>query len=128
MGKKATKPISENDGAQLVSSGENVSNSKSKRMERNGAFREQVSKTPIGEGVSGRNSSGNRTKDRTTESRMGGNAHGFSTEMDADRLNTPRMLEGVKNRAKRVKALGNAVVPQIPAQIGRIIMEIENGG
>ena len=37
-----------------------------------------------------------------------------------------RMDDGVSNRLDRAKALGNAVVPQIPEIIGRAIMEIEN--
>lgn len=44
-----------------------------------------------------------------------------------------RMDDGLPKRvdrhwAKRVHALGNAVVPQIPEIIGRAIMEAENGG
>jgi len=35
--------------------------------------------------------------------------------------------DGISNRLARLKALGNAVVPQIPEIIGRYIMEIENG-
>jgi len=34
---------------------------------------------------------------------------------------------GIPDRVDRVKALGNAVVPQIPELIGRAIMEAENG-
>ena len=36
------------------------------------------------------------------------------------------MTTGVKDRAKRLKTLGNAVVPQIPELIGRAILEAEN--
>lgn len=36
-----------------------------------------------------------------------------------------RMVDGVPNRAHRIKALGNAVVPQIPEMIGRAILEVE---
>ena len=39
--------------------------------------------------------------------------------------NVGRVVNGVPNRSHRVKALGNAVVPQIPEVIGRIIMEVE---
>jgi DNA (cytosine-5)-methyltransferase 1 len=38
-----------------------------------------------------------------------------------------RVTTGVKDRAKRLKALGNSVVPQIPELIGRAILEAENG-
>ena len=37
-----------------------------------------------------------------------------------------RVVDGVPNRAHRIKALGNAVVPQIPELIGRAIMESHN--
>lgn len=36
-----------------------------------------------------------------------------------------RVANGVSNRTHRIKALGNAVVPQIPEVIGNIIMQIE---
>ena len=39
--------------------------------------------------------------------------------------NVGRVANGVYNRSHRIKALGNAVVPQIPEQIGRIILEVE---
>jgi len=38
-----------------------------------------------------------------------------------------RVAYGVPNRAHRLRALGNAVVPQIPEMIGRAIMEIQKG-
>jgi hypothetical protein len=37
----------------------------------------------------------------------------------------PRGAVGVKNRVDRLRALGNAVVPQIPEIIGRAIMQME---
>lgn len=37
--------------------------------------------------------------------------------------NIPRMADGPSDRAHRLKALGNAVVPQIPEIIGRAIMK-----
>jgi len=36
-----------------------------------------------------------------------------------------RVADGVPNRTHRLRALGNAVVPQIPELIGRAIMEVE---
>jgi len=36
-----------------------------------------------------------------------------------------RVANGIPNRSHRLKALGNAVVPQIPELIGRAIMEIQ---
>lgn len=42
-----------------------------------------------------------------------------------DRGDTPRVTEEGTNRAARIKALGNAVVPQIPQVLGRAILEVE---
>jgi DNA (cytosine-5)-methyltransferase 1 len=39
----------------------------------------------------------------------------------------PRVAMGVPNRVDRLRALGNAVVPQIPELFGRAIREIEEG-
>ena len=40
---------------------------------------------------------------------------------------TPRVAEGQKNRTQRLKALGNSVIPQIPAVLGRAILEVHWG-
>lgn len=40
--------------------------------------------------------------------------------------NVGRVANGVPNRVDRLKALGNAVVPQIPEMIGRAILEAEH--
>jgi len=39
---------------------------------------------------------------------------------------TPRVAVGQKDRMKRLKGLGNAIVPQIAEMIGKAIMEAEN--
>jgi len=63
---------------------------------------------------------GVRDSDRITEPRMGGMADGVSPWLDEPDIG--RVATGVKNRAGRLKALGNAVVPQVVEQIGRAIM------
>lgn len=40
--------------------------------------------------------------------------------------NVGRVADGVPNRTHRLKALGNAVVPPLVAEIGRIVMEFDN--
>lgn len=54
---------------------------------------------------------------------MGGMAHGLSRWLDEP--DCGRVADGIKNRVPRLKALGNAVVPQVVAQIGRAILEAE---
>jgi site-specific DNA-cytosine methylase len=36
-----------------------------------------------------------------------------------------RVANGIPNRSHRLKALGNAVVPPLVAEIGRIVMEFD---
>ena len=54
--------------------------------------------------------------------RLGGSSHGVSDWMDVHRI--PPLAVGQKHRNKRLKALGNAVVPQIPEAIGRAILAV----
>lgn len=57
-----------------------------------------------------------------SEPRLGGMADGFSCWLDEPR---ERVKVGVKDRAPRLKALGNAVHPDIPMMLGRAIMQAE---
>jgi len=41
--------------------------------------------------------------------------------------NVGRVANGVPNRSHRLKALGNAVVPPLVAEIGRIVMNFDKG-
>ena len=71
-------------------------------------------------------------RQESTGSRMGGTIDGLSKGLDRHwgdgwEEGTPRVAEGQKNRANRLKGLGNAVVPQIPAVLGRAILEVHNG-
>jgi len=69
---------------------------------------------------------GNGPGCRGIESRLGGIADGLPFEMDPDRYGTPRTATRIKDRAKRIKSLGNAVVPQIPEMIGHAILRTEH--
>lgn len=73
---------------------------------------------------------------RPTESRLGRVLDGLSSGLDAIGYSwptgpgqkqhdwePPRVIPNSPNRAKRLKALGNAVVPQVAELIGRAIME-----
>ena len=86
-----------------------------------------------------------------TEPDVGGKINGLSSGVDEDRAlvnethviltnattisdvwgpgweeNIPRVVNGVPARAHRIRALGNAVVPQIPEMIGRAVIKAEN--
>ena len=65
---------------------------------------------------------GGQRTERSLEPGMGGVADGFSCWLDEPR---ERVKAGVKDRAPRLKALGNAVHPDIPMMIGRAILEAE---
>ena len=64
---------------------------------------------------------------------MGGTIDGLSKGLDRHwgdgwEEGTPRVIQDQqKNRKKRLKALGNSVIPQIPALLGRAILEVHNG-
>ena len=60
------------------------------------------------------------------KSGMGRMADGLSTWLDEPR-DIPRVATGVKQRAARLKGLGNAIVPQIAMQIGLTIKAVEHG-
>ena len=63
---------------------------------------------------------GGQRQERCVKPGLGGVFDGLSYWLDEPR---ERVKAGVPNRAPRLKALGNAVVPQIPEMIGRAILE-----
>lgn len=69
-----------------------------------------------------------------TQSRLGGTADGLSAWLDGHRwpaglghdqhdYEPPRVVTGAKNRTPRIKALGNAVVPQVVLPIAQAVRE-----
>ena len=63
------------------------------------------------------------------ESRLGGVVDGLSRRMDGYywgvEPDIPRLTKNKKNRASRLKCLGNAIVPPIATLIGYAILEME---
>ena len=59
---------------------------------------------------------------RNTKRRLGGMVDGLSPWLD-EPLDIPRVATGQKNRTHRLKALGNAIIPQIAQRIGIAIKE-----
>ena len=67
-----------------------------------------------------------REQRRAFEPGMGGMVDGVPRWLDEP--DCGRVASGVKNRARRLKSLGNAVVPQVVAQIGKAILAAEDAG
>lgn len=68
-----------------------------------------------------------RSDRRTIEPGMGGMADGIPHWLDGEPAGIPRIVKGLPHRADRIKALGNAVVPQQAYPIFRAIRMIEEG-
>jgi len=75
-----------------------------------------------------------QTADSTAQPRMGDLADGLSKGLDrfgkhdgfeVEPSDIPRVATGIKDRANRLKGLGNAIVPQIAMQIGLAIKETQ---
>lgn len=101
--------------------------------------REQCQET-LGEDAGTGNCNGNREEEhaewerRTAQSGLGGVVDGFSDRMDGDSMidhywdeepDIPRIATGIQNRVGRLKALGNAVVPQQFYPVFKAIEEVE---
>jgi len=63
---------------------------------------------------------------RNFEPRLGGKlSDGLSDRMDSSEFGVPRVTTEKQDRAARLKAIGNAVIPTIPEIIARAIIEAE---
>jgi len=104
-----------------------VADAQSQRVERHRTTGEQEPQSPTGERLSGRDSAGAQPGFWLPKSGVGGTLpNGLSAWMDEPR-DIPRVATGVKQRAARLKGLGNAIVPQIAMQIGLTIKAVEHG-
>ena len=79
--------------------------------------------------IEGRSTSDTRRKLQGTwkaQSRLGGElSDGLSNRMDESEFGVPRVTTEKQDRAARLKAIGNAVIPTIPEIIARAIIEAE---
>lgn len=80
--------------------------------------------------ATGVNGSQGRTQEGHTEPGVGGMADGLSARLDGHygferEPSIPRVAHGIPDRVHRLKALGNAIVPQIIRNIGLAILEDE---
>jgi len=99
---------------------ENVTNTDNEGLQRHGEHR-QVEREH-GQRQSTENHLQNEhRKNRKFEQRVGDMADGLSTGLlrhfDREPEHIPRVTKGEKDRAKKLKALGNSIVPQVAAEI-----------
>lgn len=88
-----------------------------RRHERRSAMRDDAQVSEL---------SGDSASRLTAQSRLGRVAYGFPRGVDLHiEPDIPRVAQGVKDRAARLKALGNAVVPAQAYPIFKAIVEVE---
>ena len=95
------------------------------RMEGDRAIGQQESPLSSGPEIPGRDSAGRGTGDGNIKSGLGGMVDGVPVELDrhweTEPADTPRVATGVKDRKNRLRGLGNAIVPQVAANIATLI-------
>lgn len=111
---------------QYSDSGQDVADAKSQRVQGHRPSGEQVAHSHERQGLPLCGDERPATAVSQSQSGVGGVADGVSTWLDEPR-DIPRVATGVKQRAARLKGLGNAIVPQIAMQIGLTIKAVENG-
>ena len=105
----------------------NVADTQSVRIQGHGASGEQEPYAHEKEELSVCGSKGSGQTQRSAISGLGGTFDGLSAWVDADwERGVPRVIEGQKDRAKRLKALGNAIVPQVASELFTAIFEADN--
>ena len=111
-------------GSHPGDSGEDVADTQSKRIQGHRAMGEQEPQAYAGQKLSVCESKGSGQTEGSVISGLGGTFDGLSTWVDGDwERGVPRVIEGQKDRAKRLKALGNAIVPQVASEIFTAIFE-----
>ena len=106
--------------------GENVADTEGSRIQGHGASRKQEPQTYDRKEIFVRSSEGSGSTDSEAKFRMGRTFDGLSSWVDGDwERGVPRVTKGQKDRAKRLKALGNAIVPQVASEIFTAIFESE---
>ncbi len=111
-----------------IGKGEDVSDTQSQRLQKP-TIKESQQGTPRTGFECGNLQPRGETEYWSTEPNVGGMASRIPKELAGywDREpDIPRVAEGVKDRVNKLKALGNAVVPQIPYEIFLAIQKIED--
>ena len=105
----------------------NMADTQSKRIQGHRASGEQEPQAYAGQKLSVCGSKGSGQTEGSVISGLGGTFNGLSVWVDGDwERGVPRVIVGQKDRAKRLKALGNAIVPQVASEIFTAIFEAEN--
>jgi DNA-cytosine methyltransferase len=117
----------------FTTSSEDVADTTSQRQQRQGSPRDASNPTQRGEGQATEFINGGFGDKRQLESRMGDLVDGLPKGLDGfdgwerEPADIPRVATGIKQRAARLKGLGNAIVPQIAMRIGQTIKAVEDG-
>ena len=115
-----------NDRRQFRTSTDEKDVANAESVRGSGAVGQQEPQTPSCSEILRRYCAGIRTDQRETGSDVGGSPYGISAWLDGTwEDGIPRVSSGGENRPARIKCLGNGVVPQVVAVIGKAILESE---